>query len=102
MFGARVETNLRAGGIDAQPHRSRGAPRSCRATPIGPQTRCARAVKQPCAALEALSSRNSQQMGARQMQNPPECELRAQQRLADLNNGMHAFDRARRAGQPRP
>ena len=92
MFGAQVEANLRAGGIDAQRMIEEGRTEELSRYADLAANQVREAVKQR-AAWEAQLAQQ-QQMGARQMQGPPGANFAPQQRLADPNNGMPRDPRA--------
>lgn len=91
-FGAQVEANLRAGGVDAQQMIAAGRHEELSRYADQAANQVREAVKQR-AAWEAQLAQQ-QQMGARQMQGPPGANFAPQQRLADPNNGMPRDPRA--------
>lgn len=92
MFGAQVEANLRAGGIDAQQMIENGRTEELSRYADQAANQVREAIKQRVAWEAQLAAQ--QQAGARQMAGPPGSQFAPQQRLADPNGGMPRDPRA--------
>lgn len=92
MFGAQVEANLRAGGIDAQRMIEEGRVEELSRYADQAANQVREAIKQRVEWQAQLAAQ--QQAGARQMAGPPGSQFAPQQRLADPNGGMPRDPRA--------